>query len=79
MKKGLKRKKKDHPIVLQGGFLSSDEEDDEVEVVIPVRTSSSLQQKWSKFLLPIVTKFIGFTNIYPKQSGEGTVFSQAVV
>jgi hypothetical protein len=56
--------------MLKGDFLSSDDDDD-VEVIVPVRTSSSLQQKWSKFLLPLVTKFIGLTNRHPKLSGEG--------
>jgi hypothetical protein len=40
---------------------------------LPPRSSSSLQQKWSKFIQPYVTKFIGLTNRYPKLSGEGNV------
>jgi len=55
---------------LRGDFYSSDKED-EVEVIITVRTPSSLQQKWSKFVLPYVSKFIALTNTHPKGSGEG--------
>jgi hypothetical protein len=68
--KRAQRKKKYTEVMLKGDFLSSDDDDD-VEVIVPVRTSSSLQQKWSKFLLPLVTKFIGLTNRHPKLSGEG--------
>ena len=65
-----KKKKKDYSILLQGDFLSSNDDDD-VEIIIPIRTSSSLQQKWSKFVLPLVTKFVSLNNRYPKRSGEG--------
>jgi hypothetical protein len=51
-------------------FLESSE--DEVEKqTLPPRTASSLQQKWSKFVQPLVTKFIGLTQRHPKRSGEG--------
>ncbi len=59
-------------MLLKGQFLS-DDDDSSVEVMVPVRTSSSLQQKWSKFVLPIVTKFITLTTRYPLFSGEGNV------
>jgi hypothetical protein len=65
------RRDKFNKVLLKGQFLSSDEEDSSVEVMIPVRTASSLQQKWSKFVLPLVTKFITLTSRYPIQSGEG--------
>jgi hypothetical protein len=53
-----KRQNKYNAVLLKGEFLSSDDNASNVEVVIPVRTTSSLQQKWSKFVLPLVTKFI---------------------
>jgi hypothetical protein len=65
-----KKKKKYNSILLQNDFLSSNDNDD-IEIIIPIRTSSSLQQKWSKFVLPLVTKFVSLTNWYPKLSGEG--------
>jgi hypothetical protein len=65
-----KTKKKYTSILLQGDFLSSNDEDG-VEILIPKRTSSSMRQKRSKFVLPLVTKFVSLTNRYPKQSGEG--------
>jgi hypothetical protein len=34
------------------------DDDDDVEYVIQVRTAGSLQQKWSKYVQPNVTKFI---------------------
>jgi hypothetical protein len=66
----LRKKNRYNQVLLRGDFLSSDEEDDE-ECVVPPRTASSLQQKWSKSVLPLVTKFISLTNRYPMQSGEG--------
>jgi hypothetical protein len=76
--KRVQRKKKYHEVLLKGDFLSSDSDDD-VEVIVPVRTPSSLQQKWSKFLLPLVTKFIGLSNRHPKMSGEGKCLHLTVV
>ncbi len=64
-----KRKEKYNQVRLRGEFLSDD--DDDVEFVRCVRTASSLQQKWSKSLQPLVTKFISVTNRHPKRSGEG--------
>jgi hypothetical protein len=64
--------------MLKGEFLSSNDDDD-VEVIVLVCTSSSLQQKWSKFLLPLVTKFIGLTNRHPKLSGEGMFYFLTVL
>jgi hypothetical protein len=64
-----KRKEKYNQVRLRGEFLSDD--DDDVEFVMCVRTASSLQQKWSKSLQPLVTKFISVTNRHPKRSGEG--------
>jgi hypothetical protein len=55
-------------------FLSDTDgnnDDSDNEKVIPSRTPSSLQQKWSKFVLPLVTKFICLTHRYPRGSGEG--------
>ncbi len=66
----LLKKKKYNQVILKGEFLSSDSEDD-VQAIVPPRTSSYLQQKWSKFLLPNVSKFIGLTTRHPKLSGEG--------
>jgi hypothetical protein len=68
--KRVQKKKKYNKIMLRGEFLSSDSED-EVEIIVPARTASSLQQKWSKFVMPYVTKFIGLTTRHPKLSGEG--------
>lgn len=68
----LKRDKY-NKVLLKGQFLSDDNES-YVEMIIPVRTSSSLPQKWSKLVLPIVTKFIMLTNRYPLLSGEGNIF-----
>ena len=67
-----KRKAKYNAIQLRGEFLDSDSDGDDCEV--PSRTTSSLQQKWSKFLLPYVTKFIALTHKYPILSGEGMCF-----
>jgi len=67
-----RQKKKAHytEVRLRGDFQLSDSEDDS-DCELPNRTTSSLQQKWSKFLLPIVTKFIALTEKHPMQSGEG--------
>jgi hypothetical protein len=62
---------------MRGEFLSSDE-DDNSEFVVPSRTASSLQQKWSKSVLPLVRKFISLTNRFPMESGEGKL-SRCVV
>ena len=59
---------------IRGDFLNNDLSEDDVQVIIPKRTPSSLQQKWSKFVLPLVTKFIALTNRHPKKSGEGKCF-----
>ena len=63
------KQKKYYAVLLRGEFLSSDDDNDDsdVELVLPVQTASSLQQKWSKFVLPIVTKFICLTNRHPKK------------
>jgi hypothetical protein len=57
-------------VLLQGEFLSRND-DDSVEMVVPLRTASSLQQKWSKSVIPLVTKLISLTNRNPIRSGEG--------
>jgi hypothetical protein len=59
---------------IRGDFLNNDLSEDDVQVIIPKRTPSSLQQKWSKFVLPLVTQFIALTNRHPKKSGEGKCF-----
>ncbi len=59
----LLKKEKYNKIQLKGGFLSSNDEE-EVEVIVPPRTASSLQQKWSKGILPLETKFISISNRY---------------
>jgi hypothetical protein len=66
----LRKKNRYNQVLLRGDFLSSNEEDDE-ECVVPPRTASSFQQKWSKSVLPLDTKFISLANRYPMQSGEG--------
>jgi hypothetical protein len=63
--------KKYTEVMWRGDFLSSDSDDDDVEVIVLVHTSSSLQQKWSKFHSPLVAKFIGLTNRHPKLSSKG--------
>lgn len=68
------KKKKMTDIILKGDFPSSDSSDEEVKVIIQKRTPSSLQQKWSKFVLPYVSKFIALTHRHPKKSGEGKLF-----
>jgi hypothetical protein len=69
-----RKKEKYNEVRLRGEYLC-DDSDDDVTYVIAVRTPSSLQQKWSKSLQPIVTKFISVTNRHPKVSGEGKFFS----
>lgn len=49
---------------------SSDDDSEAEEFCLPARNLSSLQQKWSKKNQPLVYKFIGVTNRYPKSSGE---------
>jgi hypothetical protein len=46
------------------------DEDMDEAIQLPVRNVGSLQQKWSKKVQPLVFKFIGVTNRYPKKSGE---------
>ena len=66
----LRKREKMSRVMLKGDFLS-DVDDDEAIIVIPCRSASSLQQKWSKFVQPLVTKFITCTHRNPKGSGEG--------
>ena len=63
------KKNKYNQVLMRGEFLSSDE-DDSSECVVPPRTASSLQQKWSKSVLPLVTNFICLTNRFPMESGR---------
>jgi hypothetical protein len=65
-----------HSVLLKGEFLSSDNDDDDsdVEVIIPVWTAYSLQKKCSKFVLPLVTKFICLTNRHPKKAVKVRLF-----
>jgi hypothetical protein len=68
-----RQKKKAHytEVRLHGDYQLNDSEDDS-DCELPNQTTSSLQQKWSKFcLLPNVTKCIAFTEKPPMQSGEG--------
>jgi hypothetical protein len=66
----VRKRQKLNKVRLKGDFLSSDEEDEDVcGVVVTPRTASSLQQKWSKFVLPLVTKFVIITVKNPKRSG----------
>jgi hypothetical protein len=67
-----RQKKKAHytEVRLRGDFQLSDSEDDS-DCELPNCSTSSLQQKWSKFLLPDVTKFIALTEKHPMQSEEG--------
>ncbi len=62
-----RKRQKFNAIYVRGTELKDDEE----EVLIQPRTSSSLQQKWSKFVQPLVTKFHNLTQRYPLSSGEG--------
>jgi hypothetical protein len=66
---------------LRGEFLSSDDEgdDEEIQVIIPVWTASSFQQKWSKFVQPLVTKFITLLHRHPRKSGEGKLPSSVIL
>ncbi len=64
--------------VVERRFFNSNEEDD-ISVVVPRRTASSLHQKWSKFVMPLVTKFISLTHRYPIQSGEGEFYCACVI
>jgi hypothetical protein len=66
----VQKKNKYNQVLMRGEFLSSDE-DGNSECVLPPRTASSLQQKWSKSVLPLVTKFISLTNRFPMESDEG--------
>ncbi len=68
--KCVQKNKKYNKIMLRGEFLSSNSED-EVEIIVPACTASSLQQKWSKFVMPYVTKLIVLTTRHPKLSCEG--------
>jgi hypothetical protein len=65
-----KKKARYAEVRLRGDFQLSDSEVDS-DCELPNHTTSLLQQKWSKFLLPIVTKFIALTEKHPMQSGEG--------
>jgi hypothetical protein len=65
-----KKKVRYTEVRLHGDFQLSDSEDDS-DCELPNRTTSLLQQKWTKFLLPNVTKFIALTEKHPMQSGEG--------
>ncbi len=49
--------------------MTSDSEDEEI-CNITSRTASSLQQKWSKFLLPYVNKYVALTIKFPIKSGK---------
>jgi hypothetical protein len=51
-------------------MLEEDSDKDVEAVAIPPWTTSSLQQKWSKFVQPHVTKFVSLTVWFPKLSGE---------
>ncbi len=64
-----RKKTKYNKVLLKVEFLSSDDEvdDDEIQVIIPVWTASSLQQKWSKFVQPLVTKFVILMNRHTKK------------
>ncbi len=64
------RKTKYNEVLIRGEFLSSDDSDTYVRVVIPVRTASSHQQKWSKFVQPLVMIFVSLTNRHPQKIGE---------
>jgi hypothetical protein len=65
-----KKKEKYNKVRLYGEDFSEDD-DDSVAVLMTIRTPNSLQQKWSKSVQPLVTKFISLTNRHPKKSGEG--------
>jgi hypothetical protein len=55
--------------LFKGEYLTSDSEDEEI-CNITSRTASSLQQKWSKFLLPYVNKYVALTIKFPIKSGK---------
>jgi len=66
------KRQKYNAVSLGSDFSSdTDVDGDDEAVIIQKRTPSPLQQKWSKFLLPLVTKFITLTIRNPKRSGEG--------
>lgn len=65
-----RKKLKYNAVILRGQEMMDDDDDDD-NVIITARTSSSLQQKWSKFVLPLVTKFCSLAQRYPMSSGEG--------
>jgi hypothetical protein len=69
--RGLQKKEKYNKVMLQGEFLSSDDDNDNASVTVMLQMASSLQQKWSKSVLYYVTKFVSLTNRYPIKSGEG--------
>jgi len=64
-----RKKLKYNAVILRGQEMMDDDDDDD-NVIITARTSSSLQQKWSKFVLPLVTKFCSLAQRYPMSSGE---------
>jgi hypothetical protein len=70
-----RKRAKYNSVLLRGEFFSSDDEgnDEDIQVIIPLWTASSLQQKWSKFVQPLVMKFITLTHRHPRKSGEGKV------
>jgi hypothetical protein len=68
-----RKRMKYNEVLLRDEFLSSND-DNEIEVVIPARTASSLQQKRSKFIQPLVMKFKALTHKHPKRSGEDKLY-----
>jgi hypothetical protein len=76
-----RKRTKYNEVLLRGEFLTSDDEggDEDIQVIIPVWTASSLQQKWSKFVQPLATKFITLTHRHPRKSGEGKLPSYVVL
>jgi hypothetical protein len=75
-----RKRAKYNSVLLRGEFLSSDDDgdDEDIQVIIPLQTASSLQQKWSKFVQPLVMKFITLTHRHPIKSGEGKLPYSAV-
>jgi hypothetical protein len=53
-----------------GNGEDSDSDEDEDVYQLPTQNLNSLQQKWSKKIQPLLFKFIGITNRYPRRSGE---------
>jgi hypothetical protein len=53
-----------------GNGEDSDSDEDEDVYQLPTQNLNSLQQKWSKKIQPLLFKFIGVTNRYPRRSGE---------